>query len=170
MKLKIRNIILILLHLIASALLFFPMYDHVMYKRQHAQTWTAQLTARFSFIDLAGAGYSIWSELLSIAICILFLVILIYLFLQLIGKNISQQNSPVALILTIINFVAFYLYSYFLKKSLFVNVDENREWVFDYSEIFGFELLVQIILVVIFLITYIHFKRSSLDKYNAEKV
>ena len=150
MNLKIRNVILLVVHTIAFALLFFPyMYYHCSWVRSINGDYFF-LKEPFAFSDLINRiQYSEWSEPFAIVILILFFAVYIALLLQLIGKSESQQNGMIVLLISIINLFAFFWYFYFLTKIMW-----SERNVFELGEVFYVELLLQVALVVFFVLTY----------------
>lgn len=164
MKLKIRNFIVLLLHTLSFALLFFPfMYylDHGWVTGIYGDEFYLKQPFSFSYL-LNRYEFAEWTEPVAIAIFIMFLVVFIALILQLVGKSNHQQNSIIALIVTIINSLGFFWYSYFLTA-----ITEYRSSSVKLGELFYVELLIQIVLVLFFIFSYVLTNRRNLDKHNA---
>lgn len=165
MKLKIRNSLLLVLHTLAFGLLFFPIsipmynFDLGWTTLQYGNEVVRNIRP-LSFLNLIDSfEITSWSQALAIVVVILFFVVFIALSLQLIGKNDQQQNSIFTLILSIINLFSFFWYSFFLMKAPL----RNEHYSLELGDLFIVELLLLVISVVFYVITYVTCKRNSLS-------
>lgn len=164
MNQKIRNIILLVLHTITTTMLFLPfMYYHDFGWRTGIYGDRIYVKQQLSFNRLI-SGYELaeWTESVALVIMILFFIVFIALFLQLIGKNNRQQNSVITLILAIGNLFGFFWYSYFITKTI-----QPEGVSVELGELFYIELLLQAVFVIFYIFTYTRINGKSSDHNEA---